>query len=114
VAVPIVAGSNYKSVEEKILQAVNSVYDGYRKDIERQHTDVERRIDIYMQAPNPEPQLRFTDKGLEFRVRYPVELRKASAIDDQVTQKVLEVVNGEQDLKAAVSGPPTIRTPAGA
>jgi small-conductance mechanosensitive channel len=114
VAVPIVAGSNYKSVEEKILQAVNSVYDGYRKDIERQHTDVERRIDIYMQAPNPEPQLRFTDKGLEFRVRYPVELRKASSIDDEVTQKVLEVVNGEQDLKAAVSGPPTIRTPVGA
>jgi small-conductance mechanosensitive channel len=114
VAVPIVAGSNYKSVEEKILQAVNSVYDGYRKDIERQHTDVERRIDIYMQAPNPEPQLRFTDKGLEFRVRYPVELRRASAIDDEITQKVLEVVNGEQDLKAAVSGPPTIRTPVGA
>ena len=114
VAVPIVAGSNYKSVEEKILQAVNSVYDGYRKDIERQHTDVERRIDIYMQAPNPEPQLRFTDKGLEFRVRYPVELRRASSIDDEVTQRVLDVVNGEQDLKAAVSGPPTIRTPVGA
>jgi small-conductance mechanosensitive channel len=111
VAVPIVAGSNYKSVEEKILQAVNSVYDGYRKDIERQHTDVERRIDIYMQAPNPEPQLRFTDKGLEFRVRYPVELRKASSIDDEVTQRVLDVINGEQELKAAVSGPPTIRTP---
>jgi small-conductance mechanosensitive channel len=111
VAVPIVAGSNYKSVEGKILQAVNSVYDGYRKDIERQHTDVERRIDIYMQAPNPEPQLRFTDKGLEFRVRYPVELRKASSIDDEVTQRVLDVINGEQELKAAVSGPPTIRTP---
>jgi small-conductance mechanosensitive channel len=114
VAVPIVAGSNYKSVEEKILQAVNSVYDGYRKDIERQHTDVERRIDIYMQAPNAEPQLRFTDKGLEFRVRYPVELRKASSIDDEITQRVLEAVNGEHDLKAAVSGPPTIRTPVGA
>jgi small-conductance mechanosensitive channel len=114
VAVPIVAGSNYKAIEEKIMQAVNSVYDGYRKGIERQHTDVERRIDIYMQAPNPEPQLRFTDKGLEFRVRYPVELRKASSIDDEVTQRVLDVVNGEQDLKAAVSGPPTIRTPVGA
>jgi len=114
VAVPILAGSNYKSVEEKILQAVNSVYDGYRKDIERQHTDVERRIDIYMQAPNAEPQLRFTDKGLEFRVRYPVELRKASSIDDEITQRVLEAVNGEHDLKAAVSGPPTIRTPVGA
>jgi hypothetical protein len=64
-----------------------------------------------MQAPNPEPQLRFTDKDLEFRVRYPVELRRASSSDDEVTQKVLEVVNGEQELKAAVSGPPTIRTP---
>ncbi len=111
VAVPIVAGSNYKTVQEKILKAVNSVYDSYRKAIERQHTDVERRIDIYMQAPNPEPQLRFTDKGLEFRVRYPVELRKASSIDDEVTQKELDVINGEQELKAAVSGPPTIRTP---
>jgi hypothetical protein len=44
-------------------------------------------------------------------VRYPVELRKASSIDDEVTQKVLDVINGEQELKAAVSGPPTIRTP---
>jgi small-conductance mechanosensitive channel len=111
VAVPIVAGSNYKSVQEKILRAVNSVYESYRKDIERQHTDVERRIDVFMEAPTPEAQLRFTDKGLEFRVRYPVELRKASAIDDEVTQKVLEVINGEQELRAAVSGPPTIRTP---
>jgi small-conductance mechanosensitive channel len=111
VVVPIVGGSNYKTVQEKILKAVNSVYDSYRKDIERQHMDVERRIDIYMQAPTPEPQLRFTDKGLEFRVRYPVELRKASSIDDEVTQKVLDVINGEQELRAAVSGPPTIRTP---
>jgi small-conductance mechanosensitive channel len=114
VVVPIVAGSNYKTVQEKILKAVNSVYDSYRKDIEAQHMDVERRIDLFMEAPSPEAQLRFTDKGLEFRVRYPVELRKASAIDDEVTQKVLEVVNGEQELKAAVSGPPTIRTPVGA
>jgi hypothetical protein len=90
------------------------VYDSYRKDIEAQHIDVERRIDLFMEAPSPEAQLRFTDKGLEFRVRYPVELRKASSIDDEVTQKVLEVVNGEQELKAAVSGPPTIRTPVGA
>jgi hypothetical protein len=44
-------------------------------------------------------------------VRYPVELRKASSIDDEVTQRVLDVINGEQELKAAVSGPPTIRTP---
>jgi small-conductance mechanosensitive channel len=114
VAVPIVAGSNYKAVQEKILKAVNSVYDSYRKDIELQHINVERRIDIFMQAPTPESQLRFTDKGLEFRVRYPVELRKASSIDDEVTQRVLEVVNGEQDLKGAVSGPPTIHTPVGA
>jgi small-conductance mechanosensitive channel len=113
VAVPIVAGSNYKAVQEKILKAVNSVYDSYRKDIERQHIDVERRIDIYMQAPTPESQLRFTEKGLEFRVRYPVELQKASTIDDEITQKVLEVIDGQQDLKAAVSGPPTIHTPVG-
>lgn len=65
-----------------------------------------------MQAPIPSRNSRFTDKGLEFRVRYPVELWRASSIDDEVTQKVLEVVNGEQDLKAAVSGPQTIRIPA--
>ncbi|MGA8142541.1 MAG: hypothetical protein WB987_01475 [Candidatus Acidiferrales bacterium] len=114
VAVALAPSSNYKAVQEKLLSAVNAVYETYRADIERQHDDVERRIDIFMKAPAPEAQLRFTDTGLEFRVRYPVVIQNASSIDDAVTRRVLEVVNGEQDLKGVVSGPPRIRAAANA
>jgi small-conductance mechanosensitive channel len=101
--------THYKEIQEKLLNAVNSVYATYREDIERQHAEVERRIDIFMKAPAPEAQLRFTDTGLEFRVRYPVELRQASTIDDEVTRKVLEVVNNDPELKATADGTPKIR-----
>jgi small-conductance mechanosensitive channel len=101
--------THYKEIQEKLLNAVNSVYATYREDIERQHAEVERRIDIFMKAPVPEAQLRFTDAGLEFRVRYPVALRQASTIDDEVTRKVLEVVNNDPELNATTDGKPKIR-----
>ena len=41
-------------------------------------------------------------------VRYPVELREASEIDDQVTRTVIDTLNAA-DLKSAFSGPPKIR-----
>ena len=110
VVVMIVPQGNHKSAQEKLLATVNSVYSQYRQEIERQHATIERRVDIQIDAPRPEARLQFADAGLELLVRYPVEIRRAPDIDEEMTRKVLGLIETDETLKAAVSGTPKIRS----
>ncbi|HEX3820362.1 MAG TPA: mechanosensitive ion channel protein MscS [Candidatus Sulfotelmatobacter sp.] len=110
VVVKVTPEGNHKAAEEKLLNAVNAVYGGYKEEIERQHAGIERRVDIQVQVPRPEARLQFADTGLELLVRYPVEIRKAPDIDEQMTKKVLSQMETDAELKAAVSGVPKIRS----
>jgi small-conductance mechanosensitive channel len=109
VVLQFVAGADFQLAEEKLLAAVNSVYDKYKKDIEQQHNDLERRIEIQMKPPTPQAKLHYADSGLEFLVRYPTELRTAPDIDEQIIKAVLEAIEKDPKLKAAVTGWPRIR-----
>jgi len=110
VVVMIAPDGNYKATQEKLMAAVNAVYSQYRAEIERQHATIERRVDIQVDAPRPEARLQFADAGLELLVRYPVEIRKAPDVDEQMTRKVLELIGTDATLKAAVTGTPKIRS----
>ena len=57
VVLQLVAGADYNLAEEKLLAAVNTVYDKYKEDIARQHNDLERRIEIQMKPPTPQAKL---------------------------------------------------------
>ena len=70
---------------------MNAVYSRYRQSIERQHANIERHVDIQVEMPRPEARLQFADGGLELLVRYPVEIRNAPDIDEEMTRKVLEL-----------------------
>ncbi len=109
VAVSLAPGSNYKLVQDKVSSVVVAVYEKYRNVIESQLGGIERRLEVQLKAPVPESKLQFTDSGLEFVVRYPVDIRRASEIDDNVTRAVLDTLDTNADLKAAVAGPPKIR-----
>jgi small-conductance mechanosensitive channel len=110
VVVLIAPDGNHKAAQEKLVAAVQAVYSKYQKEIERQHTEIERRVDIQVESPRPEARLQFADVGLELLVRYPVELRKAPDVDEEMTRKVLELIETDAALKAAVSGTPKIRS----
>jgi small-conductance mechanosensitive channel len=110
VVVMVAPDGNHKAAQEKLVEAVQAVYSKYQKEIERQHTEIERRVDIQVESPRPEARLQFADVGLELLVRYPVELRKAPDIDEEMTRKVLELIETDAVLKAAVSGTPKIRS----
>jgi hypothetical protein len=43
-------------------------------------------------------------------VRYPVEIRRAPDVDEEMTRTVLDLVQKDAGLKAAVSGTPKIRS----
>ncbi len=111
VMVMIAPAGNHKEAEEKLVGAVGEVYEKYRHEIERQHSSIERRVDIQIQAPRPEARLQFADAGLELLVRYPVDIRRAPDIDEEMTKKVLALIESDSSLKAAVAGTPKIRSP---
>jgi small-conductance mechanosensitive channel len=110
VVVTIAPEGNHKEAQEKLVATVTAVYSQYKEEIERQHAAVERRVDIQVEAPKPEARLQFADSGLELAVRYPVEIRKAPLIDEQMTRKVLELIESDAALKVAVSGNPKFRS----
>jgi small-conductance mechanosensitive channel len=109
VVVPLAPGSNYKLVQEKLSGGVHHVYEKYRPGIEGQMGSIERRLEVQLKAPVPEAKLQFADSGLEFVVRYPVDIRRASEIDDQVTRTVLNLLDQDGELKTTVAGTPKIR-----
>src|SRR5579859_1434545 len=110
VVVMIAPDGNHKEAEAKLVEAVNTVYKKYQPEIERQHASIERRIDIQVRAPRPEARLQFANEGLELLVRYPVEIRRAPDVDEEMTRTVLDLVQKDAGLKAAVSGTPKIRS----
>ena len=110
VVVKVAEPGNHKATEDKLMVAVTEVYSRYQHEIERQHANIERRVDIQVQAPQPEARLQFADTGLELLVRYPVDIRKASDIDEEMTRKILAAIESDAALKASVSGTPRIRS----
>jgi small-conductance mechanosensitive channel len=110
VVVMIAPGGNHKAAEAKLLAAVNAVDSGYRPEIERQHAAVERHIGMQIKVPRPEARVQFTEAGLELLVRYPVMIRKAPEVDEQMTRSILALIESDPELKAAVAGNLGIRS----
>jgi small-conductance mechanosensitive channel len=102
-------GGDHKLAQDKLFQAVNAVHEQYREGFERQRGFIERRIEVQLKTPTPETRLQFGDTGLELLVRYPVEIRNESVTDEQVTRKVLEVIQSDPEVQAGVVGSPKIR-----
>jgi small-conductance mechanosensitive channel len=109
VALELAPAGNHKAAQNKITAAVNSVYEKYRAEIERQSSNLEGRIEVQLKSPVPESKLQFGDAGLELLVRYPVELRKEAEIDGDITQTLFDLIGGDPELKTAVAGSPKIR-----
>ena len=100
--------SDYTMAENKMLEAVNSVYTLYRDSFEQQQQALEGFMTISSAIPSPQSSLQLVENGLDLIVRYPVVLHRETEIDNQMAKKVIEVINSDPALKAAV-GSPTIR-----
>ena len=113
VAVALTPESNYKLVQDKLNSGfVESIFEKYRSIfIENQLRAAPNVcLEVSLSTPKPESRLQFTDAaGLEFVVRYPVDIRRAAEIDDNVTRAILDTLAATPDLKSSVSGPPKIR-----
>jgi small-conductance mechanosensitive channel len=98
--------------EQRLMTAVESVFSQYREVVERQHTEANRLLHVPLEEPRPQVRLRFVDAGVEMVIRYPVELSRASQIEDQLTRKLLDAIHQEPKLKMVASGTPKIQSAA--
>ena len=109
VVLQISPGANFQLVREKLEPAVNAVYERYREDFESQHRGMETQLEVQLPLPTLQAKLQFADTGLELLLRYPAELRKAAAMDDEVTRAVLDVMRDNAEIKDAITGSPKMR-----
>jgi small-conductance mechanosensitive channel len=109
VSIVLNPGGKYDLIESQLLDAVRSVHEEYKDELQRQLGYTERRMDIPVRAPEPHGQLQYGDGGLEYAVRYPVDLHKAAEVDEKITRKLLEMLQSEGNLQASISGVPKIR-----
>jgi small-conductance mechanosensitive channel len=105
----LTADGDVKAVRDLLLAAVMSVYNEYKGGFERQHSSVQRIIDIRLETPQPVASVRLAETGVEAVIRYPVDIRHSSETDAKVTERVLDALNHQPTIKAGLSGPPKVR-----
>jgi small-conductance mechanosensitive channel len=101
--------SNYRQVEQRIMEAVNKIFTEYREKMELQRRNVEHSLNSTIAVFAPESRLHLTQTALEIVIRYPVELGTAGEIDNKVTREILEAMERDPDLRLQVSGGPTVK-----
>jgi small-conductance mechanosensitive channel len=101
--------TDYRVAQSRLFAAVESVVNQYSDSLRAQHESATSHLQIQLDPPKTQARLRFVDAGLELVIRYPVELKKAAEIDDQVTRKLLETVNEEPKLKLVSTSTPSLQ-----
>jgi small-conductance mechanosensitive channel len=110
ISLTLAAESDYRSVEQRILGAVDAGFKDYQKDFERQRRQMEMVLSsVSLGSLEPKVRFRLSPAGLEVIIRFPVELGKGAEIDDRVTREILREIEKEPKLKVVGAEVPTIR-----
>jgi small-conductance mechanosensitive channel len=100
VTVRVSPDSDYGAVEERLRPAVEAVLSEYQEEIEEQHRNMEKTLNIVsVGALRPKTRLRLTQPGIEVVIVYPVDMVHAAEIDDRVTREVLKALDREHDIR---------------
>jgi small-conductance mechanosensitive channel len=110
ISLTLTPDSNYHQVEERMMQAVNSVYQKYKDRMEAQRRNMEQNLSgISVRPLDPESRVRLTQTGLEVVIRYPLDLSNAAQIDDDMARAMLEAIGKEPRLRLVGTGTPNIQ-----
>jgi small-conductance mechanosensitive channel len=112
VTLTLAPDTDFQLVERKLLDAVDSVYQEYRVKIEEEYATLQKTLDVQLSAPGPESRAQFTDAGVQFTVRYPAEMKQASATDDRMLKALSDAIAAEPKFAFAAGGRPRVQTPA--
>jgi small-conductance mechanosensitive channel len=109
VSIALVPSADHKTVHDRVLAAVNSVYNEYREVMERQQGTIGDRLEIILKAPMPEAKFQLNGEGMTLIVRYPVLLSRSSETDDRVAQALIDMMTKDGAVKSAIAGTPKMQ-----
>jgi len=96
----LAADTDYHLARERITQAVDSVLATYQENMETQRMLMERNLSSVSGADlKSKVRLYYTASGIEVTVRFPVELGKATEMDDHLMRELLAAADREPKLK---------------
>lgn len=102
--------SDYHQAKERITQAVDAALDQYRESIENQRLVMEKNLSTISPAElRPRIRLHYTAGGIDASVRFPVELEKASEMDDHLMKEVTAALAREPKLKLIGAEMPMVK-----
>jgi len=107
ISVKLKPGTDYKPATDAILGIVEKVYSRYKSSIDRQHSVVESWLDTALQAPKIEARMQFTN-GLQYSVRYPVQMSDAGETDEEIVNQVVVVTSKDEAVMQAIDGSPVL------
>jgi small-conductance mechanosensitive channel len=106
----LVAESDYRGVEQRLLAAVDAVFQDSKADFAQLGLQMEKSLKSVAVGPlTPRLRFRLTPAGLEVVLRFPVEKRMADEVDDRVTRELLHAIEMEPKLTIVAAEVPTIR-----
>ena len=108
-SVKLALTANYGEASDRLTRLVETIYDTYKARIEAQHRQVEAWMDSAIPSPTVDSRLQLVEGGLQLYIRYPVEMRQGSQIDQQITRSVVGLIDDDAAVKSAITTPPTIR-----
>jgi hypothetical protein len=110
ISLTLMADSDYREVEHRMLDAVGAALKDYYPDLEKQRREMESNLSsVSVASLTPRVRFRLTPAGLEVHLHFPVDLRKAAEIDDRVTREILRAFEREPKLKVLAAEVPSIR-----
>jgi small-conductance mechanosensitive channel len=87
------AVSDYSALKTKLLTAITLAVEDYRDEFARQaNTIKESTASIAVNDTLPQVQMRLANGRMEALIRYPVNLKHATEIDERVSEAVLKVL----------------------
>ena len=97
--------TDYNLVEQRLQGVVAAIFSEYRDEMEKQYRYMEKTLTSTPTGTlQPRSRLNLATSGLEVSIRYPVDLLRASEIDDRVTRELLSAIDRDPKLTLAESG----------
>jgi small-conductance mechanosensitive channel len=96
----LASDTDYREAKERIVKAVDSALGNYREVIAAQQQLVERSLSTVSAAElQPKVRLHYSASGIDATIRYPVELGKASEVDEHLMRELMAAFDREPKMK---------------
>lgn len=101
--------NDYEEARKRLLGAVQTVFKKYQAEIRQQYESFAKTANIEMEELVPMARVQFTDGACQITIRFPVEISKASEMDEEVMRALMKEIDREPKLKLTGSGMPKIQ-----